>query len=272
VAGRADAVSASAGERITLWACRHGLGALAGLVEGLALPCTFFWEARSLRVLSRTSPRLIARLLAEARHEHSCHALRHEDFSGHRSGVPLGRESTAHILREATDILSALTGSRPRGFRAPYCRLTPALREALNALGYRYDASLTRNAVGPRRLRPRRLRGTRVLELPLPRGRDRSSRPITGYLWQLFEGRRPAEDYIAFLRSAADACQGGLFQLALHPWHLAVDAAGRPFPPAARDAALRRLRQVLEGARGLPGVALVSLAGFLDAWQGGHVE
>ena len=52
--GRVDAVSPASGGKVAcLEACAAGLEALAAVLERLGIPCTFFWEARSLQTLRR---------------------------------------------------------------------------------------------------------------------------------------------------------------------------------------------------------------------------
>ncbi len=73
----------------------------------------------------------------------------------HRQGVELASHSWSHDyalsrwasdeivadLRRADEALTALTGVRPVGFRAPGYTLTPALLGAVAKLGYSYDSS-----------------------------------------------------------------------------------------------------------------------------------
>lgn len=267
-AGRAEAVGPHRdGEDVCLEACRAGLEALGSILEDQGIPCTFFWEARSLQVLRREAPGVVSPLLSNRRVEHGCHGLRHEDFSGKDSGLPLGRQRTRAIVEEASRIVACETGCRPVGFRAPYCRLTPELKSALHGLDYTYDASLTRSPGPGWRLRPYNLLADGVLwELALCRGKDSCHMPITSYLWQLFEGRRRGEQYVAFVAGLAGQYGGGLCQIALHPWHLVVSEHGRPLGARPPD----ELSDVLSALRSLPGVEFVNAREYLGlASQGG---
>jgi len=269
--GRPDAVSAALGDRVSLRACRDGLARLGNILAEFHIPCTLFWEARSLRVLRRTAREVTDRLLGDAGLEHGCHGLRHEDFSGRDTGIPLERQTTWETLREATRVVTDATGRQPQGFRAPYCRLTTSLRRDLSRARYRYDATLTRTVGEGWAARPYPLfRGGQVWELALPRGRDRRGRPITGYLWQLFEGRRCADDYVEFAGAAARHCPGGLFQLALHPWHLVVNEKGEPLAGRARKHPVDQLCRVLAGVESLANTRFVCAGRYLeDALQQG---
>ena len=266
--GRRDAVSAGAGDGVSLKACTAGLRALGTVLGELHVPCTFFWEARSLQVLSQESRHVLERLTGRASFEHGCHGLRHADFAGVQSGLPIGEGETLNVLQTATNIVAQATGVRPTGFRAPYCRLTPHLRSALARLGYVYDASLTRSAGEDWGLRPYRLPASGgaegLWELALCRGRDSAGQPISGYLWQLFEGRRSREDYVQFAAHTAREHPGGLLQIALHPWHLIVDERGKALSREEERNAPYDLLHVLSTVRESVGVRFIAAGQYLQ--------
>jgi len=243
-------------------ACFEGLAAWTELIEQAALPATLFWEGRAVERLLQADPALEARLAAQARFEHGCHGYEHEDSAGAETGLPLDLEQTLDALARAGSALAAAFGAPPRGFRAPYCRLTENLNDALVRLGYDYDASLTREPSPSWRLTPYPLAGG-VTELPLCRARDRRGRPMSGYLWQLLEGRRPVEDYIEMIERLRSSCAGGLLHIAIHPWHLVVRADGRPMGPARRRRALEDVRRLLEAVRQAAGVRPCTAGDYL---------
>jgi hypothetical protein len=268
--GRVDAVSPTCGGRdACLEGCATGLEALLSVVGRLGIPCTFFWEARSLQVLRRTVPSLVNRILDEPAFEHGCHGLRHEDFSGRGSGIAIGEDETFRILEEATAVVTSGTGRRPVGFRAPYCRLTPALQKALGRLNYAYDASLTRTPGPEWSLRPYVLMedatSRSLWELALCRSIDRRGRAITSYLWQLFEGRRQPQDYADLASSVARKCGGGLLQIALHPWHLVVSEDGEPLRPRLGHEPADDLLKTLSAIQSLKDVRFVTAGQYLGA-------
>ena len=272
--GRIDVVSPGPGvEDARLEACGDGLEALASVLDKLHIPCTFFWEARSLQTLRRDAADVVDRLLSNKAFEHGCHGLRHEDFSGRDSGVRVSGEETLAILEEASRIVASETGRRPVGFRAPYCRLTPELQQALCRLDYAYDASQTRAPTQAWSLRPYKLpdesSGRGLWELALCRGHDRDLRPITGYLWQLFEGRREPRDYVEFASTLSEQYAGGLFQIALHPWHLVVSEEGEPLRQRAGRDPMGELLDVLSAIGSLGGVEFVNSRYYLNLSTGG---
>jgi len=225
--GRIGAVSAGTNAPACN-ACLRGLDTVLAGLEAHRLPATLFWSGQTLLACQSRRPALITRMRRNAAIEHACHGDVHEDFAGVDSELPLDAAATLDAVRRASRTVTETMGRRPHSFRAPYCRLTPELRAALSALGYRCDATLTQEMD---RLAPQALDGASdVWELPLGRARDAAGRAISTYLWQMFERRRPPSDYVAMLRAARDAGVGGLVQIALHPWHLYADAAGAQQP------------------------------------------
>jgi hypothetical protein len=245
--GRLEAVSAGAGEGVRLDGCLAGLTEVLDLLEETELPATFFWEGRTLEGLRSRQPELIERIAREPGFEHGCHGYGHEDFAAGADGRAVPAEAAVGILRRAGAAIADAFGAPPRAFRAPYCRMTDELAAALVRLDYAYDASLTREAADEWALRPYPLQaaGGRLWELALCRTTDPAGRPMSGYLWQLFEGRRPVADYVHLLESLRDRFPGGLLQIALHPWHLVVSEDGSPLPGRGRDRPGRRLGELL---------------------------
>ncbi len=117
-------------------------------------------------------------------------------------------------------------------------------------------------ASASRPLVPRRLSEPDLWEVPLCGSRDGAGRPISGYLWQLLEGGRQPNDYVRMARALRGPSAGGLLQVALHPWHLLVSAAGRPLE---RDG-LALVERVLDGLAGLDGVEAATVGGYLERW------
>jgi len=272
--GRPDAVTAGrAAQEAAYDACFEGLEMLLRVLERLSLPAALFWEARCLDRLASLDPDLLARALDDPRLEHGGHGWRHEDFAGKQSEVPLGRDETERVLTRADQVFDSVLQSRPPGFRAPYCRLTPELAQALPAHGYLYDASLARRAGEDWQLRPYRLELNPALwELSLCSGTDRQGRPISGYLWQLLEGRRPVSDYLHLVESVRDQAPGGLLQLALHPWHLMIAEDGAPFGPQGAAARLRQVEALLQRAAAKAGVEFTTPGAYLSSHSNGGTE
>jgi len=269
VPGSTEAVTAGACDSVRTDGCLEGMRRLVGVLEELELPCTFFWEARTLGEFVDSAPELLEHTSHGEQFEHGSHGLRHEDFTGLKSGIPLGGDATLGVLKEATALIQSVLGRRPDGFRAPYCRLSVELISALGKLGYRYDASLTMVAEGGGSLQPFGLRpsgGQSLWEVPLCRGKDRKGKPISSYLWQMFEGRRRVADYVRLAASVRQQCGGGLLQVALHPWHLCVLENGRRLSQCECQQNVQKLARLLKGIGRLEGVRFCTVGGYLAQW------
>jgi hypothetical protein len=264
VPGRPDAVGPY-GE-VHYKACRAGLAMAREIVERRRLPVALFWEGRGLREIARADPGLVRAFADNPHAEHGCHGFRHEDFAGAVSGRPMPREEADRALDAAGAALQDVLEQHPYGFRAPYCRMTPDLAAALAGRGYAYDASATVNAPAERRLQPFRMADApSVWELPLCRARDAQGKPITGYVWQLCEGRREPGEYAQMAGGLRGPCAGGLLQIALHPWHLVVDEDGRALPGGTQGAVAGQVDSLLGTLAGLEGIEFSTPGAYLKS-------
>jgi peptidoglycan/xylan/chitin deacetylase (PgdA/CDA1 family) len=267
VPGRADAVGPNGEARLD--ACRRGLAVVREITAGLGLPVTLFWEGRTLREVARCRPDLAAAFSEDRGAEHGGHGFRHEDYQGAVSGRPMGRDEIEASLDAAEGVFADVLQRRPTGFRAPYCRMSRDLACALADRGYVYDASLTVRAPDESRLQPFRMpEAPSLLELPLCRARDAGGRTISGYVWQLCEGRREPADYVDVAAALREPCAGGLLQIALHPWHLMVNENGGPPSPAPGGDPAARFASLIEGLAALDGLEFVTLSDYLNARGG----
>jgi hypothetical protein len=259
VPGRPDAVTSGepAGQARTD-ACLEGLRAMLGLLAEASLPASLFYEGRTLDALAERAPALLGQLRAGGSLEHGCHGWRHEDFAGLDTGLPLDEQETRRALDAAGQAFRRAFGRPPAAFRAPYCRLTAHLTAALQDLGYLYDATETRIPSADWPMRPYRLGEGTLYELALTRWRDRRGRPISCYLWQLFEGRRPVHDYVELAESLRGQFPGGLLQLALHPWHLIVSEHNQPLADP-----VRKLAELLGELSSREGLAFTTTGRYL---------
>lgn len=156
-------------------------------------------------------------------HELGMHGWVHEPWA------TLDAATERATAGRATDALERASGGRPRGFRAPGGRRTPATDEILRDLGYDYDASLGD------RMRPGRL-ASGIAQVP--------------FVWPCVDGfhyLRPDPAPVATVRDqwlarlAQVAEQGGLFLTVCHAFITGVDderlaALDAVVAAAARDA------------------------------------
>ncbi|MFW6044536.1 MAG: polysaccharide deacetylase family protein [Planctomycetota bacterium] len=251
VEGRADAVTAGL-DRVCVQACREGLYQLHRILGNFNLPATLFWEARTLRLLTHTAPELIRSICQCERYEHACHGYRHEDLPGDVSGVPLHRSDLRAIVRQSKNIIAGVTGERPIGFRAPYCRLPDWAFAVIHRCGIEYDSSRTARlhfSGHPPPITPyvpeNLPEGCQLRELPLISTIDQNGDAISGYLWQLFEGNRSVEDYRHMVETIAQSGSSMPPQLAIHPWHLSVNGDGQKLPAGVGAAQFTELIHML---------------------------
>src|SRR3990170_2682459 len=141
VEGRHDALSSPIeyGE-IRVDACKNGLQKILGLLEKYDIDATLFYEARTAQMLIEGGMDLPK--LSE-RHEIACHSLKHEDFLGKVSGIPMEEKSIEESIDKAKEILVKMFGREIKGFRAPYTRINRTVVKVLERLGFQYDSSET---------------------------------------------------------------------------------------------------------------------------------
>ncbi len=109
-------------------------------LDSLELKVTFFVIGRDA-----TDPanRALLSEIALRGHEVGNHSFDHE-LELHRKP----REAIVAEIQRAAEAIETATGQRPRGFRGPAFGLSSDLLEALESLGYDYDASTCPNSLG----------------------------------------------------------------------------------------------------------------------------
>ena len=106
------------------------------------LPATFFVPGHTIE----TYPQ-VCEQIAEAGNEVALHGYAHE------LNARLDRAQEEDILGRSIDLITALTGSRPAGYRAPSGDVTEQTLELLIEHDVRYDSSLMGNDYQPYRVR-----------------------------------------------------------------------------------------------------------------------
>jgi len=97
----------------------------------LGLRQTFFMPAWVMQAYPATVEAILS-----AGHEIGHHSWCHEDPMSHSD------EREAELFGRAMEVHVAMTGRKPRGYRAPVYNLTPAMLDRLIAQGFLYDSSL----------------------------------------------------------------------------------------------------------------------------------
>lgn len=184
------------------YGARVGLPRIVALLDRHAIPASFFIPAMSL-MIDRSQVGLIQK---SGRHEFAVHGWIHEM----NTAVPADVER--RLVQQALDTLTALTGSRPVGYRAPSWNFSAATMSIVKDLGFTYESSLMADE------RPYELMqngvATGIVELPVewilddaplfsPRGNNYASPREVAQVW-IDEFDRAYEE-------------GTLFLLTMHP-------------------------------------------------------
>lgn len=234
---------------------RVGLPRIIELLDREGIPATWFVPGHSLETFPQNTKAIL-----DGGHELACHGWFHEDFS------ELGAEAQASILGRSVEAVRRVTGSPPKGFRAPYWALG---RESLGLIldaGFVYDSSLMADDYRLYRVR----HGDQHSPTgPTTFGREGSLVEVPVYWalddWPFFEpgaGRdglaapsRVMEIWSGELGYAYDHAPGGLLTVTVHP-----ECIGRGHR-------MLMLEQFILAAKTLPGVVFDRLDRYVERWS-----
>ncbi len=266
VKGRYDALSSPVelgGVRID--SCKKGLLKIFELLDAYSLDATLFYEARTAQEFVIDGVDLPS---LSARHEVACHSLKHEDFLGVVSGVPMGEGVIVETVEKAKTILEKIFERDIKGFRAPYTRVNRSVIKALEQLGFTYDSSETMPLGIEWRGKPFPMTAfdSNLLELALPSFKDSNGKKMTSYLWAIFEGKRVSREHIDAVLWAREVAKGGLFIFSMHPWHLYTDYRGNAFSREQVKENIKNLKDVFSQLKQMQGINLIRQDRYLEDW------
>jgi len=202
VPGRRDAVSkGSDSARFT--STEKGTDLLLDLLDEIGIKATFFVEARTLMSIDS----------AFGDNEVAMHGFDHEDLTGEVSRIPLSDDDLDDIMRVSTAVIRDRTARSPKGFRAPYMRISDRVMDALARCGMLYDSSLYADI--SKEFIPYDI-GNGMKEIPVPVGMDDSGKKIFAYLWPMHEGKRSPDEFVRM----SSIIEDGVFVIATHSWHI----------------------------------------------------
>ena len=266
VKGRYDALSSPVEQgTVRIDACKKGLLKIFELLDAYSLDATLFYEARTADELVSSGvdlPHL------SARHEVACHSLKHEDFLGVASGMPMGVGVVVETVEKAKTILAKIFMREIKGFRAPYTRVNRLVIKALEQLGFTYDSSETMPLGVEWQGKPFPMTAfdSNLLELALPSFKDSNGKKMTSYLWAIFEGNRVAREHIESVLWAKEVAKGGLFIFSMHPWHLYTNYQGIPFSSERVMENIKNLEDVFSKLKQMKGINLIRQDRYLEDW------
>jgi len=110
----------------------RGVIALLNLLNKYAIKATFFVPS----VVTEKFPTIMEQLVKQ-KHEIGCHGLKHDPQE-----MTASLDKQIRIVRNATEIIQSITGTRPVGFRAPLFKTNENSWRALQKSGYIYDSSV----------------------------------------------------------------------------------------------------------------------------------
>ncbi|MCC6930275.1 MAG: polysaccharide deacetylase family protein [Gemmatimonadaceae bacterium] len=114
------------------YGARVGLPRVLRLLDRHAIPASFFIPAISL-MIDRDQ---VEQIRKSGRHEFAVHGWIHE------MNTQLPADVERRLVQQAIDTLTALTGSRPVGYRAPSWNFSAATMSIVKELGFIYESSL----------------------------------------------------------------------------------------------------------------------------------
>lgn len=187
------------------YGARRALPRVVELLDRYGIPASFFIPAVSLWL----NPGQIDVIQRAGHHEFAVHGWIHERNS------QLTEAQERALLTRAVDSLTAWTGVRPVGYRAPSWDFSPWTLDLIRELGFRYDSSLMADD------RPYEIladgEATGIVELPVEWILDDA--PLLNPLGDRYSAPRDVlQVYIDEFDRAYQ--EGGMFLLTLHPHYI----------------------------------------------------
>lgn len=218
------------------YAGRRGIPRYMDLFERLGIPATFFVPGYDAECYPE-----VVQAMHRRGFEVAAHGYLHE-------GWALGDEEE-ELLGRTHEILRALTGEAPVGWRSPSGRKTARTMRVLQKLGYRYDSS-DKDYDLPYMARVDGRRTDTMVELP------NNTYSLDDFPWYKFSLTPPSE-VLAHWRQEFDAIytEGGYFMLTFHP----RSGWGSGAPSRARA-----VEEMIAYARRFEGVRFMALRELAD--------
>ena len=111
---------------------RVALQRVVDLLDRNRIPASFFIPAMSLMI----APQQVDVIKRAGRHEFAVHGWIHE------TNTTLAGPIEKELVQRAIDTLTAMTGTRPVGYRAPSWNFSPNTMRIVRELGFMYESSL----------------------------------------------------------------------------------------------------------------------------------
>lgn len=191
------------------YGARQGVPRILALLEKHDVPATFFVPA----VSALLHPEEQRRVVAEG-HEIGIHGWIHE-----RNSV-LPYEAERELMLRAADTLETITGTRAVGMRTPSWDFSPGTLRIQMEMGLEYDSSMRADVDCYELL----LEGepTGIVEVPIEWMRD-DAVYFGMHRFQSLRPQMPVDAVFDIFRRELEGAwaEGGIFQLTMHPHHIA---------------------------------------------------
>jgi hypothetical protein len=245
---------------------QKGLILLVELFNELGINATFFFEARTAKILNE---RINLAALMHG-HEVGCHSYEHEDFTATDRGLELDLEKKQNIIKKSLTILNQIFPHHSiLGFRAPYIKIDLDLALVIERYGFTYDSSISLDWCHDRKdqkFKPRYITGTnrQLIELPLPVWQEEGKKSLSSYLWPILESDRNFNEYWLNISRSIEVGDDELVILATHPWHLVETYKKGQLNDTEIEANLKLVEKLLTQINSIPAVEFMRLDKYLE--------
>ncbi|MCK5305208.1 MAG: polysaccharide deacetylase family protein [Candidatus Heimdallarchaeota archaeon] len=200
----------------------EGFGQILSVLIQKKLPTVFYFEARTIDLISKRHPEFLERL-NQPFFEMGVHGYDHEDLVGEETGLPLEKQEEFNLIKKAKERVEELFSTKVIGFRAPYMRLTENTRKILVDLDFVYDSSIYQES--DKAIIPYSDEHGRIEFPVIKTPKESLMKGMYTYLWPLFEGKRGIKEiisnYIQLIHNSTE--DGAYISINLHSWHFAYN-------------------------------------------------
>ncbi|MCK5141872.1 MAG: polysaccharide deacetylase family protein, partial [Candidatus Heimdallarchaeota archaeon] len=200
----------------------EGFGQILSVLIQKKLPAVFYFEARTIDLISKRHPEFLERL-NQPFFEMGVHGYDHEDLVGEETGLPLEKQEEFNLIKKAKERVEELFSTKVIGFRAPYMRLTENTRKILVDLDFVYDSSIYQES--DKAIIPYSDEHGRIEFPVIKTPKESLMKGMYTYLWPLFEGKRGIKEiisnYIQLIHNSTE--DSAYISINLHSWHFAYN-------------------------------------------------
>jgi peptidoglycan/xylan/chitin deacetylase (PgdA/CDA1 family) len=200
----------------------EGFGQILSFLIQRKLPTSFYFEARTIELISKRHPEFLKRL-NKSFFEMGAHGYDHEDLVGEETGIPFEKQEEFNLIKKAKEKIEELFSTKIIGFRAPYMRLSENTQKVLMDLDFVYDSSIYQES--DKAIIPYSDEHG-LIEFPVIKTPKESlMKGMYTYLWPLFEGKREIKEivsnYIQLIHNSTE--DNSYISINLHSWHFAYN-------------------------------------------------